>query len=127
MLADEQGGKSGQFRHSIIQARPLLYATPIRPLPSLPPASHTPSPIFQCGGAIALAICHLVQPAQLRGTQCVNLTHRSCRPYCSQERTWFLGTMPFNFPATLVPLYALLNPRLLLPSVTVVRAITLIL
>lgn len=35
--------------------------------------------------------------------------------------------MPFNLPATLVPLYALLNPRLLLPSVTVVRAITLIL
>ena len=35
--------------------------------------------------------------------------------------------MPFNLPATLVPLYALFNPRLLLPSVTVVRAITLIL
>ena len=29
--------------------------------------------------------------------------------------------MPFNLPGTLVPLYALLNPRLLLPSVTVVR------
>ncbi|KAI9511496.1 mitochondrial PGP phosphatase-domain-containing protein [Russula earlei] len=29
--------------------------------------------------------------------------------------------MPFNLPATLVPLYALLNPRLLLPSITVVR------
>ena len=31
--------------------------------------------------------------------------------------------MPFNLPATLVPLYALLNPRLLLPSVAVVRVV----
>jgi phosphatidylglycerophosphatase GEP4 len=29
--------------------------------------------------------------------------------------------MPFNLPGTLVPLYALLNPRLLLPSLAVVR------
>ena len=31
--------------------------------------------------------------------------------------------MPFNLPATLVPLYALLNSRLLLPSVAVVRIV----
>src|SRR5712672_1542709 len=31
--------------------------------------------------------------------------------------------MPFNLPATLVPFYALFNPRLLLPSLTVVRVI----
>ncbi|KAI0254430.1 mitochondrial PGP phosphatase-domain-containing protein [Lactifluus subvellereus] len=30
-----------------------------------------------------------------------------------------LPSMPFNLPGTLVPLYAVLNPRLLLPSVTV--------
>ena len=29
--------------------------------------------------------------------------------------------MPFNLPGTLVPFYALLNPRLLLPSLAVVR------
>ena len=29
--------------------------------------------------------------------------------------------MPFNLPGTLVPFYALFNPRLLLPSVAVVR------
>lgn len=29
--------------------------------------------------------------------------------------------MPFNLPGSLVPFYAILNPRLLLPSLTVVR------
>lgn len=29
--------------------------------------------------------------------------------------------MPFNLPGTLVPFYAILNPRLLLPSLAVVR------
>lgn len=29
--------------------------------------------------------------------------------------------MPFNFPGTLVPFYAIINPRILLPSLRVVR------
>jgi hypothetical protein len=33
----------------------------------------------------------------------------------------FAPSMPFNLPGTLVPLYALFNPRLILPSLAIVR------
>ena len=38
-------------------------------------------------------------------------------------RTLVQAHMPFNLPGTLVPFYALFNPRLLLPSVRVVRPV----
>lgn len=52
--------------------------------------------------------------------KCVNRTRGNHHSLARGGRP-FQGTMPFNLPATLVPLYALFNPRLILPSVTVVR------
>ena len=113
MRADQQGGRAANSGTPSSGPVPLITFALTLDLTSPPrgqrPLLH-PHPIFQRGGAIALTIPHpRVAPRTQR--ELLSLV----------RRTWFQGTMPFNFPATLVPFYALLNPRLLLPSVVVVR------
>jgi hypothetical protein len=115
---------SGQL--STIQARhhqvpPLIFVPYFYPHRShLPPRAQGKRPlrhphsIFQCG-------CDCLDQYSLQPrAHTVNIPYNFYHTAC-KLRGWFQGTMPFNLPATLVPFYAIFNPRLLLPSVTVVR------